>query len=334
MQNIAPIPSAEGKARETGGRAHLWFIDYTRGVAIFSVFLVHAAWLSFGSYQFTPKLLLDRLIHFDFPQALLVIPALGWVGVPIFFVISGFCIHLSHAGSKETGYKKFFIRRFFRIYPPYAVTVLLFALLYSHNDLGAWQNAVNLTTHLLLVHNFDIVQIYSINASLWSVAVEVQLYLLYPLMLLIVRRLGWRNGLILLMAIEFLSVTIPSILFHLHLGKGWNYNVIYRLPFAYWFSWAIGAKIADDWMHGRPIFLGRFPLWIGPVLLLLAYFIPGFDRYQFSFAALSTAAVLATVLSHPADKWLSTFPFSKHLQQVGVVSYSVYLLHQPLLGWD
>jgi len=332
MGETASRPSSERQAPVGHGAAHLGILDYARGVAIFLVFFIHSARHAFGEQNLDPQLALSRLLHFAFPELLLVIPSLGWVGVPIFFVISGFCIHLSHARSKETGFKRFFIRRFFRIYPPYLVALLFFSLVYPGMDFRPWRNVLYFISHLFLLHNLDMDQIYTINGSFWSIGIEVQLYLLYPLLLLLVRRLGWSNGLYLVLAIEFFFNTIPVILFHLRLDRGWDTTAFCKLPFAYWFSWAIGAKIADDWMLGKEIFLSRFPLWVWPAVFLVVYFQTHLVRYSFTLAALSTAPVLAMVLSHPGEKLLGSFPFAKHLRQVGLVSYSAYLLHEPLIG--
>ncbi|MCI0658269.1 MAG: acyltransferase family protein, partial [Acidobacteria bacterium] len=98
---------------------HITFLDTLRGIAIALVFAFHSLGPSFG---------VDHLAWSgwlrDFSSVrrsfLALLPAsLGWSGVAIFFVVSGFCIHLSHERSRRKGFKVFFIRRFFRIYPPY-----------------------------------------------------------------------------------------------------------------------------------------------------------------------------------------------------------------------
>jgi peptidoglycan/LPS O-acetylase OafA/YrhL len=50
----------------------------------------------------------------------------GHMGVAMFFVVSGFCIHLSHARSNSRSWVEFSRRRFFRIYPPYLLSLLVF----------------------------------------------------------------------------------------------------------------------------------------------------------------------------------------------------------------
>ena len=122
--------------------------------------------------------------------------------MPIFFVISGFCIHLSHQRSNHKDFRIIFIRRFFRIYPPLFCrpTHLQFSpcpfWLVLRPDAN-WQ-------HVLLIQNFygQFTLQSQLNASFWSIAIEVQLYLLYPLLLFIVRRLSWTTALWMIGSIE------------------------------------------------------------------------------------------------------------------------------------
>jgi peptidoglycan/LPS O-acetylase OafA/YrhL len=77
----------------------------------------------------------------------------------------------------------FFLRRFFRIYPPYFFAVWLFALIYPltrFNIVRGWQQ---LAYHLLLIHNLKSGASAGINPAFWSIGVKAQLYLLYPVLL-------------------------------------------------------------------------------------------------------------------------------------------------------
>ena len=120
--------------------------------------------------------------------------SLGWSGVALFFVISGFCIHysfLKHVASSpgKPFLKQFFWKRFWRIYPPYLIGLgVFFYLMLRHHDAGA--TAGNFWSHLLLIHNFGSVTFNGINPSFWSLAVEMQFYLLFPLVLMLRGKIG------------------------------------------------------------------------------------------------------------------------------------------------
>jgi peptidoglycan/LPS O-acetylase OafA/YrhL len=96
-------------------KRHIEFLDQVRGIAIVVVFLFHALGTACG-YEQLPWGHCFR--DFSVSQSfLLLLPfSFGWSGVAIFFVVSGFCIHLSF--KRKADWPDFFVRRFFRIYPP------------------------------------------------------------------------------------------------------------------------------------------------------------------------------------------------------------------------
>ena len=192
---------------------------------------------------------------------------MGHVGVAIFFVVSGFCIHLSHVKSRERGYKNFFGRRFFRLYPAYAIAAGAFR--FRHPAIPAASRlpapALNFASHLLLLHNLFPQFAYTVDGPCWTIGVEVQLS--SSTRCCSRSSTGWAGE---MPSFSFSPSKpspslLPSIFFHFHAMGLISYMTL--TPFYYWFSWSIGAKVADDWMGGRPIFLARFPLWVlAPVL--------------------------------------------------------------------
>lgn len=106
---------------------------------------------------------------------------IGWLGVDLFFVISGFVITLSASQLFEVYgnnfYKIYFRRRLTRIAPLYVLTGFVFILclpsILKHNDFYK-----NLIYHLLFIHNLDSSTFSFINGPNWTVAVEMQFYLL------------------------------------------------------------------------------------------------------------------------------------------------------------
>jgi len=88
--------------------------------------------------------------------------------------------------SQRPSWTDFIRRRFWRIYPPYVFTLVLFSVAY-HSD---WRQVLS---HLFLVHSLATSTFNGINSAFWSVGVEVQLYAAYPLLILLSSRLGWRR---------------------------------------------------------------------------------------------------------------------------------------------
>jgi peptidoglycan/LPS O-acetylase OafA/YrhL len=319
---------------------HIPFLDYLRGLAILAVFLFHSV---------SPDPTAGHLElpwhgwfrDFNAPVSfLIVLPAtLGWIGVSIFFVVSGFCIHLSHEKSRDKDFGIFFIRRFFRIYPPYLTALLIFAflfpwsrlnlstaLLHTHSQL--FYSLVSLGAHLTLFHNFSRDVAWSINGSFWSIAVEVQLYVIYPLLLVLVKRTGWITTLWITGIIE---VGMRSFSAFSNIDVAW----IVLNPLFFWFSWSIGAALADAYLKKQPLPFTGVPLFLFPVLTVIFYFIKPLSLFCFTTAALSTVYVMSHWMRNPEKAPLATGPSGfivNHLRFVGLVSYSLYLIHEPMLG--
>jgi len=311
-------------------KGHVPYIDAFRGIAILLIFLFHAVAVGFHDY-FLPAARLFSLFRqsaIDRSFFLIYPLTFGWAGVPIFFVLSGFCIHLSHQRSKVPGWLYYTNRRFFRVYPAYFLALLLFGLIWPRLFIlkpslyGLNQFAV----HALAIHNFFPWSLYGINGSFWSIAVEIQLYCIYPILLMMVSRVGWQRTLFVVFLIEFL---LRAKLAFPHLG--WStplpHAIVYS-PFSYWFSWAIGAYLAQAYLENRTTFLSRIRV---EVALVLAFVHPCFS---FPAVALLTAILIDRFLS---GRWvIPQKPFVgrvwNHLSSLGTISYSFYLFHQPIMA--
>jgi peptidoglycan/LPS O-acetylase OafA/YrhL len=135
----------------------------------------------------------------DFPAsgALLTFRA-GWVGVDLFFVISGFVIGLSAIRLYREGdgdYRRTFMRRrLARIVPLYLVSSVAFLIVVQPAVLSLpWSKlAVQLASHLLFLHNLHPALHGAINGPNWSVAAEMQFYVLVTLAVPLLSRIDPR----------------------------------------------------------------------------------------------------------------------------------------------
>lgn len=315
-------------------KTHLPFLDGLRGLAAFAVFLFHAYATAFnidhlpwnGWFRdFRPLQSAPYLVPLTY----------GWCGVPIFFVVSGFCIHLSHQRDPQAGWAEFWRRRFWRIYPPYLLAVLVFFFVWP------WGTVIGIETperqrqlwsHLLLVHNLDQRTIFGITGPLWSIAVEVQLYLIYPLLLMLIARSGWRQALFLACILEVAgNYSEPC---SLKLFGSRSPYVISKSPFSFWASWSLGAYLAQCCLDHKPSVLSRIRFdTVALIALALPLFKPTEPLSFFAFAVAAGVAVDRLV----SGAWSPpTGPVGsvcwRHLAFLGTVSYSFYLMHQPFIG--
>jgi peptidoglycan/LPS O-acetylase OafA/YrhL len=284
-------------------------LDEMRGIAIIAVFLFHCVKRALG-HELTPA---------------------TFGGVAMFFVLSGFCIHLACRGGEGKSWREFYVGRFFRLYPAYAAALLFFAFVFPMTRLTAgWgPTAKQLASHLLLIHNLHPASFFTINAALWSIAVEAQFYLLYPLLLALVARLGWRGALWLLAAMA------------LALRASGGFDVAtdhYRaslldgLPFYHWFSWAIGAAAAEAYIQSRRPLLADLPATLWLIAAVATSIIRPLAPLAFLFYSVFTAAAIARLLA-AGRREIPALPdfLSGHLRFIAARSYSFYLIHLPLV---
>jgi peptidoglycan/LPS O-acetylase OafA/YrhL len=296
-------------------------------VAILSVFLYHSLGTAIGYYNQPWKGTFP-----DFSAAGTYWPlfplTLGSCGVAIFFVVSGFCIHLSHYRSKGESWRAFAVKRFFRLYPPYLLALSVFYLswpwrTYSLSSPG-WRH--QFWTHFFLIHNIEPGTAFGINGSLWSIAIEVQLYLIYPLLLLMVAIVGWRYslGILFLLELSIRMSIIPGIS---------AFDSLHLSPLGYWFSWSLGAYLAHLYLNKSFLRFNVWYLYFSIMMASLAYLVHPLEKFQFMAVALLTSVVIWREIYYLYSKpsKFSWTPFLRHLTALGTVSYSFYLIHQPFL---
>jgi peptidoglycan/LPS O-acetylase OafA/YrhL len=317
---------------------HIILIDYLRGIAIISVFLYHCLGSAYGVTSL-PWEWLRR--GFTAPASFIALLPIhfGFLGVPMFFVISGFCIHLSFRQQGQE-WISFFIRRFFRIYPAYLLTLLVFLLFRAHSIQEAW---FQFKYHALLIHNFDPATEWGVNGALWTIAVEVQLYLVYPLLLWFVCRFGWKRTLTILAACEIFLDLWDDALYQIMAYSGHiSPSLLWRVspivdhfikpsPLGYWFSWSLGAYTADAFMQGRQLPLARssMPFWV--FLIIVSYFTVLLAPFPFLLYALLTTKIFSKCLTPANELSQESNPWLRLLRRTGLYSYSIYLIHAPLL---
>ena len=326
-------------------------IDALRGLAALGVVLYHAV-------MQTTNAVPNNL--FRWPVKLLqFVSSFGYIGVFLFFVISGFCIHLQWARSRANQqpqsirFGSFWRRRIRRLYPPYLIAFALFMLM------AALTTGIKVThffvydvvMHLLMLHNLDPNTCYSVNGVFWTLAIEEQLYLAYFLLLFLRTRWGWGPTL-LVCALARVAWFLFSHAAWITIGAG---IPVPEAAASHWFTWALGA-IAVEAAFG----LIKLPkwcrnLWIGGAAIVLA---------SATSAILPTtqkdtlAHDVAWMLMHPAwgvgffilvnrvveaeQSWLAKLRerglISRILVRlaaaaafVGVFSYSLYLTHELVI---
>ncbi len=312
-------------------KGHLAFLDLARGIAVLGVFIFHTLDPVLHRHEVAWKGLW-RSLPLSASELFFTLASFGKYGVAIFFVISGFCIQLSYAKSKEKHWFPFFIRRSFRILPTYWFWLGIFTCL---TLALSWQAGLtpisfkNIGMHGLLLQNFRESIVYSINPSFWSLAVEVQLYLLFPVLIYIIAKWGWQLSLAFILLIE-IGFRFWASCDGVDMKPGEFFTL------SYWWSWCIGAYVADRYVLGQNLILKKIPFFFCLGLVLLTWAWEPMSHFLFTMVAFSTAVWLSHQLSfsNPAQnqsKASALNLISKPLTTLGLCSYSFYLMHQPVL---
>lgn len=174
---------------------HFYNLDGLRAISILWVIGFHCIYF-LGKYDFEQFIELRSRPIFAWMKW-------GFYGVDIFFVISGFIIsYLLMKEWKEYGYiniKEFYYRRILRLLPAYYIALLIYAFLDSSNIGNIWAN-------IFYVNNFLTVQDQYMTWA-WSLAIEEQFYIIFPLFLLLFLRLN-RFQLLILLGLMALAIYI------------------------------------------------------------------------------------------------------------------------------
>jgi peptidoglycan/LPS O-acetylase OafA/YrhL len=322
-------PHQEARSRHFG-RGHLIALDGVRGIAVLAVVFMHLFSVNYEGAA-TPLRALGTLISY------------GWMGVDLFFVLSGFLITGILVDSREgpSFFRNFYARRFLRIFPLYYGVLLLLLLLskplqinwhgiyiplllYLQNSPSVFQWSDRLSPFLSLLH-------------LWSLAIEEQFYLAWPLCVYLARtrkRVFWMS---VALSCGALVLRITLVL------MGYGYREIHCNTLCRADSLLLGAALAmlfrsRHWERvlriAVPATLALAVAFVGTIWLrpLVPFFGSAMwlEGIEYTFVALGFCFVLAWSLKpglFARCVSLSGFRF------FGKYSYGLYLLHVIFLPW-
>jgi peptidoglycan/LPS O-acetylase OafA/YrhL len=322
----AAAPRAQSEARaDSAGKEHV--IDAMRGFAALLVAYFHCRQVEWVGMQ-TFHQSVGHSFSLSTIAAYLTFPiAWGSAGVPIFFVISGYCIHRGGALrlAKNPDYRldtgNFWVRRFARIYPVLlAALVLTLALDWISLQLPPVNHKIReIGLQAFLVNLFSLQGVagktYGSNGALWTLSLEVQFYAIYPLLFALRRRLGMTSVLAIVAVINVASAYVLE-----------RHDIQFFT--SYWFSWTLGAWIADAKARTAPD--ARSSAWL--YVLAAAFIALGCAAFHFGqYGAFQLWAVgFAFYLYKALERPHADTPGVRLLSRFGDFSFSLYLIHLPI----
>ncbi len=330
--------------RFTEASAKLEFIEGMRALAALYVVVSH----------FCSMVIPSDSARFNQTKGTLLANAMGafrngHLAVAAFIVLSGFCLQyglFQRGDGRVYGLGGFFKRRAFRILPAYYATLALsvgicYWVTWPNKDIRPFDTYVkassglpvtldSLLAHVFLIQNLSMDWMYRINGALWSISIEAQLYLLFPWLILVMQK---RSPIQLL-----LLISIPSLLIAAYVPGAAKMYSWFAILFVAGMMAAHYAHRPDPVKGLKPAY-GFAIFWAG--LLSTFYMVyqqavvgNSLDATTLIASDLTcgfaTAAFLYSATISPgglAQRALS----ARWLVRIGVASYSLYLIHHPLL---
>ena len=313
-------------------------IDALRGLAALLVVIYHArseVWVGGAFFWSNPA------IRFS-PAALMGYMSMpfnyGFLGVQLLFVISGYCIHRNYAKkltdspAYAVSWRQYFMRRFWRIYPTLTAALLLTWLVdncpvvFFSRPPGQSDSLRTALANLFALQGLAAPSFGS-NGVLWTLALEIHFYLLYPLLFAVRRRLGpnWT------LSLTFVLSLLSSLLLHF-------LNLKPYLPFwqsgcpiflVYWFTWTCGFYIAE--LEFKLTAAPRYLTILGVSSLVLGLAMLKVNLQpltELPFAVAASSLVAGAIFKKSAPGRVSAV-----LQFVGIFSYSLYITHRVFIAF-
>ncbi len=304
-------------------------LDGIRFLAFMLVFLRH--YFDFSSY--TPSPGFENLLLNNFVLN-------GGLGVNLFFVLSGFLITYLLIREKENNsnfnIKYFYIRRVLRIWPLYFLVIILnfFIIPLITHKFSLIDIKEHILPYSLFLNNFDVLNTGFVGVGndnlviLWSVAVEEQFYLVWPILLFIVNKKYYNY--------IFCVVILFCLLYRCIYVD--NKYIIYYHTFSVMSDLAVGGLLAYN-VFRKTTFTNfikhlKKPIIISVYLFLLVAIVFHQEWSQFNtitkiFERLGLSFFFAFIIAEQCYSDNSFFKFGnlKKISKLGVISYGLYCLH-------
>ena len=291
-------------------------------------------------------ILLVVLFHADVPGI-----RGGYVGVDVFFVISGFVITgvllRERETRRQTSILNFYSRRARRIIPAASLVIIVTVIAAFHylGSLTGHETAIDGQWAAVFLANFHFAasqtnylasqQPPSALQNYWSLAVEEQFYIVYPTLFLVAASVLTKISLRLRLTILLVAVIVASYAFSIVFTSA-NPSSAFFSPLTRAWELALGGLIAvsGDTLRRLPQRLAATSSWVGlgavavsSVMLTSASVYPG---ALVAFPVLGAGLVIAGGAAEPeyGVEWLLR---RKPFQWLGLISYSLYLWHWPIL---
>ncbi|MFM5412251.1 acyltransferase family protein [Aeromonas veronii] len=304
--------------------ARLESLDVLRGVAALLVLFYHMEELSVAAWP--------HIFYW------------GWVGVDLFFVLSGFFICLCVIRPREWKVIDFLKRRFLRIAPPYYVSMLLTIAFSSFYFITTSNGIAHTVVHLLFIHSYLEQTHGSINGAYWSLGVEFSFYIFMAVTACFLHSIRKRY---ILLSCMLVAAWLWRYTIYIYFNGQpmqqfiWSTQVIGMLD-----EFAIGCLVA--FLYADYLVQEKHPknyIAFGLIVTgftLIAVFVKNLDDtfwreissmvFARTYLALGFGMIIFAFIMLERNKWFVSLCQWSGLSFIGMISFSIYLYHMPIIN--
>jgi peptidoglycan/LPS O-acetylase OafA/YrhL len=299
-------------------KSELTYLTVLRAFAAIWVALHHAL-SSLSGVAFSDNIFISRFL------------TKGWLGVDLFFILSGFILAYSYQGKMnelnlET-YRDFLIKRLARIFPAHLFTLFIFGAVISIATLlGLFTdhenkfNLMELTAQVFLVHGIGFFEPSGWNIPSWSISSEALAYLAFPFLIKPLQKFG----------LPFFNVILIISVLLFTIGLAWFFNDAQQFMLPFQFTW---IRILSEFLMGMALFqiTKHMPkskwnviltIVAAACIMLQSLVINSF--FDFMYLIYFMVLIHSLALIPRSEK----IPF---LSVLGEISYSFYLIHSLVI---
>ncbi|WP_459706471.1 acyltransferase family protein [Paraburkholderia sp. 2C] len=287
-------------------------VDLMRGICALAVILWH-----YQSFYFVangaPLLWHSRTEQPMYP-IFRIFYEYGQFAVQFFWAISGFVFTATYVKHRNSA-RHFFVARFARLYPLHFATLIAVAVIQivsmrfvGHFQLGGYNDAYHFVLNLFMASNWGLEKGFSFNAPIWSVSIEVVIYLIFFVTIPLVARSRLLVPAVLV--VVFYTLQIRSVP-----GVFWTCGY-------YFYIGVLAFSLVD--------ILGRASALVG-VFGVALWVAKGMAVDQTIWFAIPLLAAACLIMSAAIDKSKLAASALQRLAWIGESTYSTYLLHLPLI---
>ena len=300
-----------------------YYVELLRFFSAFSVLIYHYQHF-FKPYSTVSTIdIVDNKLIQPFYSFLKILYHYGNYGVPMFWAISGFVFAFVYLNrEKNINGKKFFVNRFSRLYPLHFATLLIVTLLQivNYNSAGGFQiyqmnDLYHFFLHIFFISGWGLETAYSFNAPIWSVSIELIIYILFFFSIIYLNK--YKIKFVLFLYLMFLIIDKSGLIdYEGGSERLWNISVALNLLLDCGRLFFSGIFI----FYLYEIIKNKLYLILISLLLIFLSCIGNFKIFLF-FPAVLLLFVALEIFIH--DKFKNTFEF------FGNLTYAMYLLHIP-----